>query len=219
MHHGLSMTGDTNPLGMTGHPPSLQNKRQALAQESDVNADDGRPAKKVPKRSLAATIERMEKHKILERKRREKTKELVSELQGLIPSVEMVPEGLTMNTVLEEAIEHLKAQHAKPGDAEQPPPVKQQPADDSGDGRGGADDKGDQGGMGRLARAFGRSESDTQDVFDLMQNQIEEVGPAGGRGAVDGGGQSTMSLALEAGSERSTDQLQVRVLGVNHYGK
>jgi hypothetical protein len=32
----------------------------------------------------------MEKHKILERKRREKTKELVSELQGLIPSVETV---------------------------------------------------------------------------------------------------------------------------------
>ena len=32
-------------------------------------------------RSLAATIERMEKHKIVERKRREKTKELMTELQ------------------------------------------------------------------------------------------------------------------------------------------
>ena len=30
---------------------------------------DEKPAKKAPKRSLAATIERMEKHKILERKR------------------------------------------------------------------------------------------------------------------------------------------------------
>ena len=32
-------------------------------------------------RSLTATIERMEKHKIVERKRREKTKELMTELQ------------------------------------------------------------------------------------------------------------------------------------------
>jgi hypothetical protein len=34
-------------------------------------------------------------------------------MTGLIPSFETVPEGLTMNTVLEEAIEHLKAQHKK----------------------------------------------------------------------------------------------------------
>jgi len=52
-------------------------------QESGDNSAgaDEKTSKKAPKRSLAATIERMEKHKILERKRREKTKELVSELQ------------------------------------------------------------------------------------------------------------------------------------------
>jgi len=65
--------------------------------------------RKAPKRSLAATIERMEKHKILERKRREKTKELMSELQGLIPTEQGdMGDSPTMNTVLEEAIEHLK---------------------------------------------------------------------------------------------------------------
>ncbi|KAJ1495183.1 hypothetical protein T484DRAFT_1763118, partial [Baffinella frigidus] len=61
----------------------------------------------------------MEKHKIVERKRREKTKELMTELQALtpssalIPSVENVQDSLTMNTVLEEAIVHLKDQHTK----------------------------------------------------------------------------------------------------------
>lgn len=64
--------------------------------------------RKAPKRSLAATIERMEKHKILERKRREKTKELMAELQKLIPTEQEMGDSPTMNTVLEEAIEHLK---------------------------------------------------------------------------------------------------------------
>ena len=35
------------------------------------------------------------------------------ERQGLIPSVETLPEGLTMNTVLREAIDHIKGQHAQ----------------------------------------------------------------------------------------------------------
>lgn len=59
--------------------------------ELDVSEKvEEKPAKRGPKRSLAATIERMEKHKVLERKRREKTKELMSELQALIPTVENV---------------------------------------------------------------------------------------------------------------------------------
>lgn len=63
-----------------------------------------RPAKK----ALTTTVERMEKHKLLERKRRERTKDLISELQALVPGSESGGDTLTMNTVLEEAISHLK---------------------------------------------------------------------------------------------------------------
>eukprot|EP00802_Teleaulax_amphioxeia_P005525 Tamp_05529.p1 GENE.Tamp_05529~~Tamp_05529.p1 ORF type:complete len:935 (-),score=201.39 Tamp_05529:142-2685(-) len=209
------------------------NKRPMTAELSGAGVDDKPlPAKKAPKRSLAATIERMEKHKILERKRREKTKGLVSELQGLIPSFETVPEGLTMNTVLEEAIEHLKAQHAKNADSGSA-------ADHSARKAGGDAGEGDSevktegaAGAGGLARAFGPSGSDTRDVFNLIQNQIEDMpqiegmgamvpaergGGAGDgkdaelepRGSGSGGEQTTVTLALEKKSVATSDTLQL----------
>ena len=176
------------------------------SQDADGGGGDEKPAKKAPKRSQAATIERMEKHKILERKRREKTKELVSELQGLIPSVETVPEGLTMNTVLEEAIEHLKAQHAKnqqPGDA-----VVLRKPDDGEDER---DIKVEGAGSGGLARAFGQTGSDTRDVFNLIQNQIEDIGVGGAVAGAPGGTAERVSV-LEVG-------LHVGMLERQHLGK
>ena len=85
-------------------------------------------------------------------------------------------------------------------------------------------------GAGGLARAFGKSGSDTRDVFNLIQNQIEDMKQiedleAGGqvdemkqmqeRGPQDsapeggGGASSTMTLALEFKSSSTTDNLQL----------
>jgi hypothetical protein len=51
---------------------------------------------------------RKEKHKAVEQKRREKTKELLSTLQDLLPNLdETSPSALTMNTVLQCAIDYL----------------------------------------------------------------------------------------------------------------
>lgn len=55
--------------------------------------------RKAPKRSLTTTMERMERHKILERKRREKTKDLMCELRNMIPGMEDDNDTLTMNKV------------------------------------------------------------------------------------------------------------------------
>jgi hypothetical protein len=52
----------------------------------------------------------MEKHKLLERKRRERTKELMTELQSLVPMQQEAGDNPTMNMILEEAIEYLKTQ-------------------------------------------------------------------------------------------------------------
>eukprot|EP00960_Hanusia_phi_P040708 754601-Hanusia_phi.AAC.2 len=149
---------------------------------------DEKPAKKAPKRSLAATIERMEKHKILERKRREKTKELMSELQTLIPSVESVQESLTMNTVLEEAIEHLKEQqknstqlvvcHLVVGFRCNASKVRPKDGDSSGPGAGGIASvwgcQRNEFGNAGLARAFGPSGSGTRDGFNLIQGSADD---------------------------------------------
>mmetsp|Transcript_20717 Transcript_20717/g.47820 ORF Transcript_20717/g.47820 Transcript_20717/m.47820 type:complete len:318 (-) Transcript_20717:305-1258(-) len=102
--------GGFAPVGASGAfaPPQGLNKRPAgFDQGQGAGAGDAK-GRKAPKRSLAATIERMEKHKILERKRRERTKELVAELMGLVPGTECLGDSPTMNAVLEEAIQYLK---------------------------------------------------------------------------------------------------------------
>jgi len=105
--------GGFAPVGAAGAfaPPNLHgnHKRSAadFAQGQNGEAGDGK-SRKAPKRSLAATIERMEKHKILERKRRERTKELVAELMVLVPGIECIGDSPTMNSVLGEAIHYLK---------------------------------------------------------------------------------------------------------------
>jgi hypothetical protein len=214
------MSAESNSLPMLNMGQlAKQNNKRALQQDAaeTAAAADDKPTKKAPKRSLAATIERMEKHKFLERKRREKTKQLVSELQGLIPSVETVPEGLTMNTVLEEAIEHLKAQHSKQQDGAV---VVRKAGSTDGSVDADGEDKGESAGAGGLAGAFGRSATGTIDVFNLIQNQIDDIGALGpsaaaqenvspGAAAAAAGGQSTMTLALEKKSATSTDQLQL----------
>ena len=88
-------------------------------------------------------------------------------------------------------------------------------------------------GAGGLARAFGKSGSDTRDVFNLIQNQIEDmkqiedmdtggqgdemkksqekapqdIAPEGGAGGGDA--PSTMTLALEIKSSSTSDTLQL----------
>uniref|UniRef100_A0A7S0E1M9 BHLH domain-containing protein n=1 Tax=Hanusia phi TaxID=3032 RepID=A0A7S0E1M9_9CRYP len=169
---------------------------QAPKREAPDSISDEKPAKKAPKRSLAATIERMEKHKILERKRREKTKELMSELQTLIPSVESVQESLTMNTVLEEAIEHLKEQQKNSTQLV----VRPKDGDSSGPGAGG------------LARAFGPSGSGTRDGFNLIQGSADDS--LGGLEAAvvpsqNPAAQTPAALAMEKKSSSTAEQLQL----------
>uniref|UniRef100_A0A7S0W881 BHLH domain-containing protein n=1 Tax=Hemiselmis tepida TaxID=464990 RepID=A0A7S0W881_9CRYP len=63
--------------------------------------------------------DRKEKHKVVEQKRREKTKELLTELQDLLPNTdESTSANLTMNTVLQCAIDFLtsRATHGVTGD-------------------------------------------------------------------------------------------------------
>jgi tetratricopeptide (TPR) repeat protein len=130
--------------------PHGGDKRAAMDFGDFHGVDSSKGGKKASKRSLTATIERMEKHKIVERKRREKTRELMTELQALIPSVENVQDSLTMNAVLEEAIQHLKDQHGKS--------TALVVAKPQGEGEGDTS----------LARAFGKEASTITDGLSLM---------------------------------------------------
>mmetsp|Transcript_17610 Transcript_17610/g.34483 ORF Transcript_17610/g.34483 Transcript_17610/m.34483 type:complete len:307 (-) Transcript_17610:186-1106(-) len=111
--------GGMNQMGPMGGFAPMMGATAAFAPPGQANAkragdfphgQDGGDTKgrKAPKRSLAATVERMEKHKILERRRRERTKELVAELMSLVPGIECIGDSPTMNSVLEEAIVYLK---------------------------------------------------------------------------------------------------------------
>eukprot|EP00960_Hanusia_phi_P044323 756579-Hanusia_phi.AAC.7 len=77
--------------------------------------------------------DRKEKHKVVEQKRREKTKELLADLQDLLPNTEDAgATNLTMNTVLQCAIDFLTQRQAN-GDS------KDTVADDSNANNGGLD--------------------------------------------------------------------------------
>jgi hypothetical protein len=111
---GMSMGGLPH-MGRHFHPQGmlqggLPDFAGMIPKADDVGVLSEQKGRKVPKRSLAATIERMEKHKLLERKRRERTKELMTELQSLVPMQQEAGDNPTMNMILEEAIEYLKTQ-------------------------------------------------------------------------------------------------------------
>ena len=82
--------------------------------DSDGDSDGNQePSKKRARLSNSAggggdEQHRKEKHKAVEQKRREKTKELLSTLQDLLPNLdETNSSALTMNTVLQSAIDYL----------------------------------------------------------------------------------------------------------------
>jgi len=179
---GMAMSGAGGASRSIAPPPGGGQVKRGF--DSDYDDGDGGPSKKASKRSLAATIERMEKHKIVERKRREKTKELMTELQGLIPSVESVQDSLTMNTVLEEAIVHLKEQHTKSSELV----VAQPSGGDGSDARG-------------LAGAFGPNASALADGFSLMNHEIKVEG--GGAAVAATGEPSNAIKTLEVTTRKA----------------
>lgn len=68
----------------------------------------GKKRARSPNGSAGDEQHRKEKHKAVEQKRREKTKELLSTLQDLLPNLdETSSSALTMNTVLQCAIDYL----------------------------------------------------------------------------------------------------------------
>jgi len=81
---------------------------------SDGDSDDDEPGSKRQRKSGGGgggeedLGDRKEKHKVVEQKRREKTKELLTELQDLLPNTDdSSSSNLTMNTVLQCAIDFL----------------------------------------------------------------------------------------------------------------
>ncbi|EKX32593.1 hypothetical protein GUITHDRAFT_121221 [Guillardia theta CCMP2712] len=166
--------GAVNQGGMNA---GFVSQSQATKREAPDNIPDEKPAKKAPKR-------------------REKTKELMSELQTLIPSVESVQESLTMNTVLEEAIEHLKEQQKNSTQLM----LRPKDGDSSGPGAGG------------LAKAFGPSGSGTRDGFNLIQGSSDDS--MGGLEAAvvpsqNPAAQTPAALAMEKKSSSTAEQLQL----------
>lgn len=92
---------------------------------SDAESEDEEPGSKRQRKSGGGgggdddLGDRKEKHKVVEQKRREKTKELLTELQDLLPNTdESTSANLTMNTVLQCAIDFLtsRATHGAGGD-------------------------------------------------------------------------------------------------------
>ena len=87
MMPGLARFQGMQGGGQSGamQPGPGQNGASSKRGSSDFGEAEGNEkARKAPRRSLAATMERMEKHKILERRRRERTKELVGELLAVV---------------------------------------------------------------------------------------------------------------------------------------
>lgn len=86
--------------------------------EGDSDDDDEQPGQKRGRKSdnLLDIPDRKEKHKVVEQKRREKTKELLAELQDLLPNTDdSKSSNLTMNTVLQCAIDFLTSRAADGG--------------------------------------------------------------------------------------------------------
>lgn len=81
---------------------------------SDGDSDDDEPNSKRSRKSGDGDgPDRKEKHKFVEQKRREKTKDLLSELQNLLPNTDDSSKAnLTMNTVLQCAIDFLTSRTA-----------------------------------------------------------------------------------------------------------
>ena len=78
--------------------------------DSDGDSNGDEQSKKRARLSNSGGDEkhRKEKHKAVEQKRREKTKELLSTLQDLLPNLDNTnSSALTMNTVLQCAIDYL----------------------------------------------------------------------------------------------------------------
>eukprot|EP00291_Cryptomonas_curvata_P026156 CAMPEP_0172172906 /NCGR_PEP_ID=MMETSP1050-20130122/12720_1 /TAXON_ID=233186 /ORGANISM="Cryptomonas curvata, Strain CCAP979/52" /LENGTH=263 /DNA_ID=CAMNT_0012844525 /DNA_START=87 /DNA_END=875 /DNA_ORIENTATION=+ len=83
--------------------------------DDDSDDDDDQSGQKRSRKSDGMP-DRKEKHKVVEQKRREKTKELLAELQDLLPNTEdSSTTNLTMNTVLQCAIDFLTARAANGG--------------------------------------------------------------------------------------------------------
>mmetsp|Transcript_21908 Transcript_21908/g.51765 ORF Transcript_21908/g.51765 Transcript_21908/m.51765 type:complete len:167 (-) Transcript_21908:1-501(-) len=82
--------------------------------DGESDDDDGQPGQKRQRKSGGGDApDRKEKHKVVEQKRREKTKELLADLQDLLPNTEdSSTSNLTMNTVLQCAIDFLTARQA-----------------------------------------------------------------------------------------------------------
>uniref|UniRef100_A0A7S0E253 BHLH domain-containing protein n=1 Tax=Hanusia phi TaxID=3032 RepID=A0A7S0E253_9CRYP len=100
--------------------------------DGDSDDDDDQPGQKRARKS-GELPDRKEKHKVVEQKRREKTKELLADLQDLLPNTEDAgATNLTMNTVLQCAIDFLTQRQAN-GDS------KDTVADDSNANNGGLD--------------------------------------------------------------------------------
>jgi hypothetical protein len=95
-------------LGMAGFPGGGMVMDPNAATTSAARGGRKAGGGKAGQKTHTTTVERMEKHKMLERKRRERTKDLVAELQALLPGADVNGDNLTMNTVLEEAIGHFK---------------------------------------------------------------------------------------------------------------
>ena len=80
--------------------------------EGDSDDDEEQPDTKRARKSGSDGPDRKEKHKVVEQKRREKTKELLADLQELLPNTDDAGgANLTMNAVLQCAIDFL-TQHA-----------------------------------------------------------------------------------------------------------
>mmetsp|Transcript_68089 Transcript_68089/g.161458 ORF Transcript_68089/g.161458 Transcript_68089/m.161458 type:complete len:254 (+) Transcript_68089:110-871(+) len=84
-----------------------QNVKQDVDSDGSGGDSDDEPGAKRSRKS-GEVPDRKEKHKVVEQKRREKTKELLADLQDLLPNTEDANStNLTMNTVLQCAIDFL----------------------------------------------------------------------------------------------------------------
>eukprot|EP00292_Cryptomonas_paramecium_P009615 CAMPEP_0113692462 /NCGR_PEP_ID=MMETSP0038_2-20120614/19094_1 /TAXON_ID=2898 /ORGANISM="Cryptomonas paramecium" /LENGTH=245 /DNA_ID=CAMNT_0000614369 /DNA_START=210 /DNA_END=943 /DNA_ORIENTATION=+ /assembly_acc=CAM_ASM_000170 len=94
---------------MQFHDEGGGQQHQGYDTSDEDSDDDDEPGSKRARKSEGPS-DRKEKHKVVEQKRREKTKELLAELQDLLPSSEeMGASNFTMNTVLQHAIDFLTA--------------------------------------------------------------------------------------------------------------
>ena len=131
-------------------------------------------------------------------------------LQGLIPSVETLPEGLTMNTVLREAIDHIKAQHAQ-AKGEQADGVARTASGGHGDHAAAAAVKEEGAGARGLAMALHRQdEGAIPDMITVIQTKM---GQDGGPGAGGGGAAVAATAGGTDAAATGADAAAVAVQG------